>query len=154
MTILSDKPDWTTEQVSLCAACAKHPEVKALIESDITEGVCGACASSENGMFNPPRFAPLLNLIRALIHLHFNEEDYNGHRGGTLIDDILLAQDNPIIAAATSPDYNDDLIHWITWKGEIYPDPDEGIWLYAGNDDRAGRLIAASMMRLQRTDDT
>lgn len=145
MTIVSDKPDWTTEQVSLCAACAKHPEVKALVESDITEGVCGACASSEKGVFNPARFEPLRNLIRALIRLHFNEEDYNGHWGGTSIDDILLAQDNPIIAAATSPDYNDDLIHRITWEGEIYPDPDEGIWLYAGNDDRADRLIQSSI---------
>ena len=145
MTILSDEPEWATEQVSLCAACAKHPELKALVESDITEGVCGACASSDTGVFNPARFEPLRNLIRALVRLHFNEEDYNDHWGGTSIDDILLGNDNPIIAVATSPDFNDDLIHRITWEGDIYPDPDKGIWLYAGNDDRAGRLIQFSI---------
>ena len=137
MTIMSDEPVWAPEQVSLCAACAKHPEVKALVESDITEGVCGACASSDKGVFNPARFEPLRNLIRALIRLHFNEEDYNGHWGGTSIDDMSCStQDNPIIAIATSSDFNDDLIHRITWEGDIYPDPDEGICLYAGNDDR------------------
>lgn len=73
MTILNDEPEWPPEQVSLCAACAKHPEVKALVESEITEGVCGACASSDKGVFNPARFELLRNLIRALIRLHFNE---------------------------------------------------------------------------------
>lgn len=145
MTILNDEPEWPPEQVSLCAACAKHPEVKALVESEITEGVCGACASSDKGVFNPARFELLRNLIRALIRLHFNEEDYNSHWGGTSIDDILLNQENPIIAVATSPAYNDDLIHRITWEGEIYPDPDKGIWLYAGNDENAGRLIQSSI---------
>ena len=49
-----------------------------------------------------------------------------------------------IIAVAASPAYNDDLIHRITWEGEIYPDPDEGIWLYKGSDE-AGRLIQFSI---------
>ncbi len=144
MTIMSDEPVWAPEQVSLCAACAKHPEVKALVESDITEGVCGACASSDKGVFNPAQFEPLRNLIRALIRLHFNEEDYNGHWGGTSIDDILLNQKNPIVGVATSPDYNDDLIHRITWEGDIYPDSDKGICLYAGSDE-TGRLIQYSI---------
>lgn len=144
MTTLSNEPGWTTEQVSLCAACAKHPELKALVEGAIAEGVCGACASSAAGVFDPAQFGLLRNLIRALIRLHFNEESYNGHWGGTSIDDILLNQENPIIAVATSPDYNDDLIHRITWEGEIYPDPDKGIWLYKGNDE-TGRLIQFSI---------
>lgn len=145
MRISNEEPEWAPEQVSLCVACAKHPEVKALVESDIAQGVCGACASFGAGVFNPTRFELLRNLIRALIRLHFNEEDYNDHWGGTSIDDILLNQDNPILAVATSPDYNDDLIHRITWEGEIYPDPDKGIWLYAGNDDQVGRLIQFSI---------
>lgn len=145
MTRFNEEPQWASEQVSLCAACAKHPEVIALVASDIAQGVCGVCGSSDAGVFNPERFDALRNLIRALIRLHFNEEEYNSHWGGTSVDDILLNEKNPILAVATSPDYNDDFIHRITWEGDIYPDPDKGIWLYAGHDDRTGRHIQFSI---------
>lgn len=137
---MSNDHEWTSEQVSICATCAKHPEVKLLVESDLAEGVCGACASSDVGVFNPANFAPMRNLIRALIRLHFNEEDYNHHWGGTSIQNILLEKENPILKVAASLDYNDDLIHRLTWEGDIYPDPDEGIWLYAGHDETGRNL--------------
>ena len=135
-----DDLEWKTEQVSLCAGCAKHSELKALVESDLAEGVCGACASSEAGVYNPASFEPVRNLIRALVRLHFNEEDYNSHWGGTSIQNILLEIENPILQIAGCPDYNDDLIHRIEWEGEVYPDPGKGIWLYAGHDETGRNL--------------
>jgi len=143
--ILDKEPSWTTEQVSLCATCAKHPEVKALVISDLTAGVCGACGATDDGVFNPERFALLRNLIRALIRLHFNEEDYNPHWGGTSIDQVLLGEDNPILEVATLDDYQDALMHRITWEGEIYPNPDKGIWIFAGQDDDGGRGLQFSI---------
>jgi hypothetical protein len=127
--------DWPLEKVSLCKDCAKHPELEALVESDLTDGVCGVCGSSASKVYNPGRFAEVRNLIRALIRLHFNEEDYNHHWGGTSIDDILLNEQNPIVETSNSDRYVDDFIHRISWEGEIYPDRDEGIWLYAGNNE-------------------
>lgn len=63
------------EQVSLCATCAKHAEVKALVTSDLAKVVCGACGKTDGEVFNPERFALLRNLIRALVRLHFSEDD-------------------------------------------------------------------------------
>lgn len=143
MTDVQDD-DWPPEPVSLCGECAKHPELKALVESDLADGVCGVCGSSAAMVFNPARFADVRNLIRALIRLHFNEEDYNPHWGGTSIDSILLDEENPIVETAKPVGYPDEFIHRITWEGEIYPDRDKGIWLYAGNDD-IGRSLQFSI---------
>ncbi len=62
-----DNEEWRPETVSLCGDCAKHPELKALVESDLTDGVCGVCGSSISKVYNPERFAEVRNLIRALI---------------------------------------------------------------------------------------
>lgn len=140
-----EKHDLPIEAVSICRACAKHPELAALVESNLTDGVCGLCASDASSVYNPSRFARVRNLIRALIRLHFNEEDYNPHWGGTSIDNILLAEPNPIVETAKSDQYVDDFIHRITWEGEIYPKPDEGISLYAGSDEDGSRLLQFSI---------
>jgi hypothetical protein len=140
-----DDDDWPLEMVSLCEGCAKHPELKALVKSDLRRGVCGVCASSASQVYNPARFEEVRNLVRALIRLHFNEEDYNPHWGGTSVDDILLAEDNPILETSKSDRYSDEFIHRITWEGEIYPDRAKGIWLYAGSDDDGGRDLQFSI---------
>ncbi len=134
----------TTEQVSICPACAKHPEVATLVASDLKEGICGACGT-HGYVFDPEKFELLRNLIRALIRFHFSEDDYNPHWGGTSIDEVLLGQENPILEVATCDDYQDDLIHRITWEGEIYPDYDKGICLFAGGDQLGGRGIQFSI---------
>ncbi|GBQ94358.1 hypothetical protein AA23498_2004 [Acetobacter nitrogenifigens DSM 23921 = NBRC 105050] len=142
---MTDKDDWTTKQVSLCAACAKHPEIKALVESNLAHGVCGVCGQSEAGVYNPEQFTALRNLIHALIRLHFNEEDYNSHWGGTSIDHILLNEENPIVETAKPEGFPDELINRITWDGEIFPDYDQGICLYAGHDEDGRRLLQSSI---------
>ena len=121
--------------VSLCIGCAKHPELKALVEADLVKGVCGVCGNSEINVYNPARFLQIANLIKALIRFHFSEPTYNGHWGGTSISDILLTQDNPIIWPSSSNDYSDAFIIRVEEEGGVYPDFDEGICLYAGHDD-------------------
>lgn len=127
-----EENDWPPETVSLCGNCAKDPELKALVESDLTDGVCGVCGSSGSRVYNPGRFAEARNLIRALIRFHFNELDYNPGYGGTSIYNILLEQPNPIIETAKPGLRADAFIHRITWEDGMYPAPDKGIRLYAG----------------------
>ena len=122
------------EKVSLCAGCAKHPELKALVESDPAEGVCGVCGSSAAKVFNPDKFGAARNLIRALIRLHFDEEAYNSHWGGTSVSHILLDEVNPILATCNDSTYADELIYRIEEEGGVYSEYDQGICLYAGSD--------------------
>lgn len=135
---------WPTEKVSLCANCAKHLEIKALVESDLAEGVCGVCGSDDNKVFRPSNFNKMRDLIRALVRFHFNEDQYNGHWGGTSISNILLDEQNPLLETACSTDYSDDFVARIEEEGGVYPKYDEGICLYAGNDE-TGRLIQFSI---------
>ncbi len=140
-----ENDDWQPETVSLCRDCAKDPELKALVESDLTDGVCGLCGSSASKVYNPARFAEARNLIRALIRFHFNEQDYNPGYGGTSIGTILLDEPNPIVEMARSNRYADAFIHRITWEGGMYPDPDKGIRLYAGDEFNAEQLLYFSI---------
>ncbi|MFL6857688.1 MAG: RES family NAD+ phosphorylase [Allosphingosinicella sp.] len=142
--MMEESEEVVPEKVSLCLSCAKHPELSALVGSDSSEGVCGVCGGTEN-VFNPERFEAVRNLMRALIRLHFDEQEYNHHWGGTSIHDILLAQENPIVEIARPQGFPDELIDRITWEGGIYPEYDQGICLYAGNDEVAGRLLQFSI---------
>lgn len=143
--MISDEIDWPAEKVSVCAACAKHPELKALVESDLASGVCGVCASSEASVYDPTKFSIARGLIRALIRLHFDEEAYNPHWGGTSVGSILLDGENPILEIAKNTTYADELVERLEWEGEIYPDRSQGIWLYAGHDGDLGRGLQFSI---------
>lgn len=140
-----EENDWPPETVSLCGNCAKDPELKALVESDLTDGVCGVCGSSGSRVYNPGRFAEARNLIRALIRFHFNELDYNPGYGGTSIYNILLEQPNPIIETAKPGLRADAFIHRITWEDGMYPAPDKGIRLYAGEEPNLEQLLNFSI---------
>lgn len=134
-----------TVHVSLCSDCSKNRELKALVESDLSQGVCGVCRRTDLLVFNPDNFQTAVNLIRALIRFHFDEPEYNSHWGGTSIADILLNKENPILSKCTCTDYQDDLISKIEEDGGVYPDYDKGICLYAGHDDNVGRLLQFSI---------
>lgn len=131
--------------VSLCVLCAKHREIKELVESDLVRGLCGVCGVSETEVFNTDRFAELRNLIRALVRFHFSEDDYNSHWGGTSLYDILLVQKNSLIAVAKSDEYVDDFMYRLEEEGGFYPEHNEGICLYAGHDEISGRLLQFSI---------
>lgn len=132
------------DTVSLCFACAKDSELRELVASDSGNGVCGICGL-QGEVFNPARFESVRNLIRALVRLHFDEQDYNGHWGGTSIDDILLSQDNPIVERVLPSGFPDEFAERLTWEGEIYPHYDKGICLYAGHDVDGMRLLQFSI---------
>lgn len=140
-----DDDDWQPETVSLCGDCAKDPELKALVESDLSEGVCGICGSSASPVYNPERFAEARNLIRALIRFHFSEPDYNPNEGGTSIHNVLLEEPNPIVETAKPGRHARAFIHRITWEDGMYPDPDKGIRLYAGEEPNLEQLLNFSI---------
>lgn len=140
-----DHDDWRPETVSICRDCAKDTGLKALVESDLTDGVCGICGSSASRVYNPERFAEARNLIRALVRLHFNEQDYNPRYGGTSIRNILLDEPNPIVETARSDRHADAFIHRITEEGGLYPDPDKGVRLYAGDELNLEQLLNFSI---------
>lgn len=140
-----DNGDSQPETVSLCRDCAKDPELKALVESDLTDGVCGVCGSSPSKVYNPERFTEARNHIRALIRFHFSEQDYNPAEGGTSIRNILLEEPNPIVETAKPGHHADAFIRRITWEGGMYPDPDKGIRLYAGDELNLEQLLNFSI---------
>jgi hypothetical protein len=141
MTELDDIP---IETFSLCVNCAKHPELKALVSSDLGEGICGPCGTF-GVTFNPSRFEAIRNLIRALIRLHFDEQVYNGHWGGTSIDDVLLGKENPILEVAKPDGFPDEFIYRVVDEGGVYPEYEEGICLFAGHDADGSRLLQFSI---------
>lgn len=140
MTVLQDDL-LPIEKVSLCPNCAKHPEIKELVQSCLSDGVCGVCGNASIPVFDPEKFEKLRNLIRALIRFHYDEETYNSHWGGTSVYDILLVQENPLLEIATCDDYVDEFTFRIEEEGGVYPDYDQGICLYAGHDEQHGRLL-------------
>lgn len=142
---MTKNDDWHPKTVSLCRHCAKDPELKALVESDLRDGVCGVCGSSASRVYNPERFAEARNLIRALIRFHFSEPDYNPDEGGTSIHNILLEDPNPIVETAKPGPHAKAFIHRITWEDGMYPDPDMGIRLYAGEEPNLEQLLNFSI---------
>ena len=131
---------WPTQNVSLCLACSKHPEVLDLVNSDLTEGVCGLCGSDSKPVYNPETFEKLRDLIRALIRLYFDEDAYNHHWGGSSVHELLSGQENPIVSIASSDTYVDDFIYRVQEEGGVYPDYDKGICLYAGHGEMGREL--------------
>lgn len=130
--------DVPPELVSICAECAKHPELNALVTGDLTAGACGACGSTTKQVFNPKRFREARDLIRALIRLHIDEEFYNPHWGGSDVDTVLLGEENPILNHGGPDTLNDELIHRIVWDDDDGTEG-PGISLHAGHDDHYGR---------------
>lgn len=136
--------DWPIESVSICFACAKHPELKLLVASDIADGVCGVCGPAQRRVFNPVRFREARDVVRALIRLMYDEQDYNGHWGGTSVNDILFVEENEIFEPSTSDALSDELVHRIEWDDDDSPDG-PGISLYAGHDENYGRGLQFSI---------
>jgi hypothetical protein len=93
---------------------------------------------------------PLINVLKALVRLHYNEFDYNGHWGADYEPEELLVQENPILEHETiadrtrSPDQSLDFLRDL-FSQLPYPDPAHGISLYAGHDEMGGRMLQLSL---------
>lgn len=141
------------DNLSLCLDCAKHPSLKRFIGANSVEGpVCGVCqhVSAPYLCCDLGQKDHLSNILKALIRLYYNEFQYNGHWGGDHGPEGFLVKDNPILEHQTTlertriPDRSSEFLHDLLSQ-ETYPDPDKGIWLYAGHDEEVGRLMQLSL---------
>lgn len=60
-------------------------------------------------------------------------------------DDLLLERPNPIVETAKPGRHANAFIHRITWEGGMYPDPDKGIRLHAGDELNLEQLLNFSI---------
>lgn len=143
--------------LSMCADCAKHPQLKAFINENLEHGLCGICLSEHtvNRTCRLDRKRDLANLIKALIRFYWDEVDYNHHVGGVFSVQQLLQVENPIVhhenhlfssrSAEQSDDFFADLL-----GSEPYPDPASGISIYGGHTADGVRTLVG---RISRADD-
>jgi RES domain len=141
------------DNLSICLDCAKHPSLKRYIDMHGTVGpVCGVCHFREH----PYRCCDLghktslINVLKALIRLHYNEFDYNRHWGADLEPEELLSQENPILEhtptadRTRSPEQSEGFLRDL-FSQLPYPDPADGLSLYAGHDEHIGRMLQLSL---------
>jgi hypothetical protein len=138
-----DPESLDSNNVTLCADCAKHPSLKRFVEIDSVEGpVCGVCkeVSYVYPACNPSRKEDLTNLIKALIRFYYNEHEYNPHWGADDEPEGLLTEANPILETVSvpgrtrSPDRTSEFLYALL-SARPYPPVDEGISIYAGHDE-------------------
>ena len=135
-------------QLSLCLDCAKHPSLKALVEAHAATGVtCGVCHAPPNVASAACEIAQidaLTNLTKALVRFYFSEYLYNGHWGGDVEPEDLLAEPNPITETETHLFKTRDPEAIMEFFGGLfaaqpYPPRDKGVWLYAGHGPDGAR---------------
>ena len=135
-------------QLSLCVDCAKHPSLKAFVEAhavaNLTCGVCHAPPNVASAACGLGQIDALTNLTKALVRFYFSEYLYNGHWGGDVEPEDLLAEPNPIIETQThlfKTRDPDGIREFFEGLFSAQPDPprDKGIWLYAGHDQYGTR---------------
>lgn len=138
---------------SLCLDCAKHPSLKGFIERNGAEGpVCGICqhVADVYRCCDLAKKDQLTNVLKALIRLYYNEYEYNAHWGGDDEPEGLLVRDNPILEHQSTPlrtripDRSTEFLYDLLSRVP-YPDPDQGISLYAGHDAELGRMMQLSL---------
>lgn len=135
-----ENPDLSA--LSLCVDCAKHSILKRFVEKHSAVGpVCVVC--QEVAFAYPAcaldRVEELVNLIKGLIRFYYDEFEYNRHFGGDEIHDLMTSE-NPILEHSSSGsrvrsyDKSVDLLREFILS-DPYPDPDKGVWVYAGFDE-------------------
>ena len=153
------------DRFSICVKCAIDPVLKSFIAASAkTNRRCSLCRKWGNKRCSSQDTPDLENVFKALIRIHFNEWDYNGHWGGHDSPTALLATENEIIDASRivvdefgmSPGL--ELLD-LELARCPYPDFDKGIGIYAGygEDCRPNMLLeaikdrdASSLQQLKR----
>jgi hypothetical protein len=132
-------------RVSACVDCARHPSLIRVIEADSVTGLCAFCGRPDAIVRNPDNAEPMVMLIRALIRYYWDEFEYNGHWGGDSVLDLFADDANPVVRPAIADTYLDDFGFLL--EEPVYPDPADGIAIYAGHDEHYGRMINFAISR-------
>lgn len=145
-------PD-TFDSLSICTECAKHTSLRRYIEANGQEGpICGICQYRQRRYVccDLARKDQLINVLKALVRLHYDEFEYNPHWGADHEPEQLLTVENPILEHASAggrvrdPEKSSDFLQDLF--GQLpYPDPEKGISLYGGHDHDGGRLLQLSL---------
>lgn len=123
---------------SICTECALDRALKTYIKSNSTPNCqCALCLSAEHPCCSSAYTPDLENVFKALIRIHYNEEDYNRHWGGHDSPTELLATQNEIIDVSRIAPEQPNREHGLELLDHElsrtpYPDIEKGIGLYAG----------------------
>lgn len=135
------------KRFSICIECAQHQELKSYIAANSTPDCwCTLCLQTEHLCCSSAQTPDLVNVLKGLIRIHFNEMDYNRHWGGEDSPTALLSVQNEIINVSriVSKPPNQELGLELL-DNELsslpYPDVDKGIGLYAGYTDGEQNML-------------
>lgn len=135
-----DVPVESDVRPSLCAACAKDPNIRTVIrESGTVLPTCPVCGTQNSPSLDCADPA-LRSLFRALVRYHYSEWEYNPHMGGDDVE-MLFFGENPITAYDATWDadkYEDALLVLIEEGYEPY---ETGISLYSGYASDGAQLM-------------
>jgi hypothetical protein len=105
---------------------------------------CGICRRSDQLSSPHSAYSALSGLVRALVRFHYDEWTYNTHWGGNGPPESLLCDPNPIVENADTSGFTrrpEDIEEFVSLLFDPpHPDYDKGIALFAGHDERLGRL--------------
>jgi hypothetical protein len=134
-----------TEARSICIECAKHRSLKQFVKKCGAVGYeCGICRRRDLIASAPAEYDALSSLVRALVRFHYDEWSYNRHWGGDEEPPTMLCSENPILEHAATPGFPREAGESEGFLMGLfdppYPDYDKGIGVYAGHDEKIGRL--------------
>jgi hypothetical protein len=135
---------------SICLNCAKHPSLKKFIEVNGAKGNrCGICHRTDQIASDPAKFDALLNLVKSLVRLYYDEFAYNPHWGGHDDASSLLCEPNEIVEHEAAPGFprsqEDSEELRVSLFDIPYPDYDKGVGIYAGHDRNIGRMALTAI---------
>jgi hypothetical protein len=116
-----------------------------MIQAKLVTGTCAFCCRDRAPVRDPDDVEPMVMLMRALIRFYWDEFDYNSHWGGDSAVELFADAANPVIAPPVCDTYRDEF-HFLL-EEPAYPDPDKGIAIYAGFDERDSRQAHVAISR-------
>jgi hypothetical protein len=134
----------------------KDPSLKRFVKDHGAAGYeCGICHRSDLIATKPAKYETLCSLIRALVRFHYDEWNYNGHWGGSLGPESMLSRENTIVEHAAVPGFSRSPETSEGFLVEVfdppYPDYDKVVAVYAGRDEKIGRLPPLSALSTSRS---
>lgn len=149
--------NYDEDRFSICLACAKQPQLIDFIEDNAEPTRrCSICLETNYPCCSVENTPALENVIKALIRIHHNEEEYNPHWGGHHSPAALLGEPNNIVNHERMKQPSDkiesgiDLLE-LELSNDPYPDEDKGICLYAGYDEGQQNTLLTAINSSQAT---